>query len=54
VSLSVGSHVDEPSRGFERVFVTASSLGFAATVSTLALLWRSARRAAGLGSGRRQ
>lgn len=49
-SVAVGSQfVDGSYRGFERVFLMASSLGFAATVATLALLWRTVRCAAGLG-----
>jgi hypothetical protein len=46
IALAIGAQVanDDPG-SWERVFLTASALGFAATVSSLAWLWRRVARA---------
>ncbi len=41
IALAIGSRmVDDTTQSYETVFLVASALGFAATIVSLALLWR--------------
>ncbi len=45
ITLAIGTQmVDESPDAYENVFLTGSALGFAATCSSLALLWRRTQR----------
>jgi hypothetical protein len=45
ITLAIGTQmVDESPSAYENVFLTGSALGFAATCSSLGLLWRRTRQ----------